>query len=76
MNGHYWGKLFSVDFKNEIKLGIGLDLDDPKYIGGKEKILNGTGCILLTYAAERLGVSNLIAKNFTVTDTDINLISL
>ena len=38
--------------------------------------INDTALPNVIRAAESLGVSNLVAKNFTTTDTDINLISL
>ena len=38
--------------------------------------INDTALPNIIKTAERLGISNIVAKNFTTTDTDINLVSL
>ena len=38
--------------------------------------INDTALPNVIKAAEKIGVANLLAKNFTTTDTDINLVSL
>jgi len=46
--------------------------EEPVYV----LAINDTALPNIIKAAEKLGVSNIVAKNFTTTDTDINLVSL
>ena len=69
----------AILFNEDLEIIKKLPISRLSYFKTRENIcvlaLNDTALPNIIRIAERLGVQNLVAKNFTTTDTDINLIS-